>query len=123
MCNDLSYSVAGLCSAQSPEPPISQGTCNALKSIPGRTIIARCTVEEGCGSIDCKNPATGSNVLTVRPCGDPPFIEAEFYNTSDALLLVQNLTGNHTIPFMSNAELIFSIAQLSGAIGLKVVQQ
>ena len=116
--------VAGLYSAQSPEPPISQGTCDALKSIAAGTagsFIAECTVEEGCGTLDCENQATGSSILTVRPCSDPPFIEVEFYNTSDALLLVQNLTGNHTIPFGSNA-LIFSVAQLSGAIGLKASQ-
>ena len=106
---------------QSPAAPISQETCDALKDIAtnANALIATCTVQDGCGAMECTNPAAGSSLLTLVPCADPPFFESQFYNLSDVLVHEENLTAQHTI-FFGSVVLMFTVTQIEGGISLQV---
>ncbi len=109
--------------AQTAVAPISEETCDALKSIAESTqnsLIAQCTVEvDGCGVLDCVNPTSGSSVLTFQPCTNPPSILSQFYNSTDDLVEEQLLTGYHTVQSGGHA-LVFNVTQLANGIGLTV---
>ena len=106
---------------QSPAVPISKETCDALKDIAANanTLIATCTVQDGCGAMECTNSAAGSSLLTLKPCADPPFFVAKFFDLSDTLIHEENLTAQHDIAFGS-AVLMFTVTQIEAGISLQV---
>lgn len=107
-----------------PESPITQATCDGIKSIEADTVGSQtvsCMVQEGCGTVMCSSPLMplASNDITFQPCTEVPSIYVEFFNASESAdepVLNQTITQTTTISLTElGLTFIFTITQQANA--------